>query len=86
MKNIRHDENHDGQDESWLDLLDIGLDSDDAGAGLIILMMVLVVIMIIIAVMMGLGVIIGGFYAIRNYILAFRHNVHIKDDSVPFAA
>ncbi|HCE74286.1 MAG TPA: hypothetical protein DEP67_07595 [Lachnospiraceae bacterium] len=66
-----------------LELMDIGLDSDDSGMGLIIiLVIILVIIAMIIAVMLGVGAIIGGFYSIRNYILAFRNNVHIKEDYV----
>ena len=67
-----------------LEMMDIGIDNDDSGMGLImILVIIFCIISMIIAVMLGVGAIIGGFYSIRNYVLAFRNNVHIKEDYAP---
>lgn len=54
----------------------IGQDSDDAATWLIVaLVIVLMVIITIVMIIFGLGAIIGGFYSIKNYIVAFKHNV-----------
>lgn len=51
----------------------VGHDSDDDGLGAIIVIIgVVIVILCIIAFGGGL---VGGFYSIKNYILAFKHNV-----------
>lgn len=66
-----------------LEMMDIGLDNDDSGMGLIMILVIIAFVAMIITVMLGVGVIIGGFYSIRNYVLAFWNNVNIKEDYAP---
>lgn len=64
----------------------IGKDSDDAAAGLIIaLVVILMIIATIVMIIFGLGAIIGGFYSIKNYIVAFKHNVYDSNQVVASA-
>lgn len=61
----------------------IGKDSDDAATGLIIaLVVILMIIATIVMIIFGLGAIIGGFYSIKNYIVAFKHNVIDSNQAV----
>ena len=59
------------------------MDNDDSGMGLIMILVIIAFVAMIITVMLGVGVIIGGFYSIRNYVLAFWNNVNIKEDYAP---
>lgn len=64
----------------------IGRDSDDAATGLIIaLVVILMIIVTIVMIIFGLGAIIGGFYSIKNYIVAFKHNVIDSNQAVSAA-
>lgn len=64
----------------------IGRDSDDAATGLIIaLVVILMIIATIVMIIFGLGAIIGGFYSIKNYIVAFKHNVIDSNQAVSAA-
>jgi len=55
----------------------VGHDDDHSGCFgcLLTVLIAIIVIMIICLVVVFGGVFIGGFHSIKNYILAFKHNV-----------
>ncbi len=48
---------------------------DDDGGWIIGLIIAIIVVMVICAIIFYGGAIIGGYHSIKNYILAFKHNV-----------
>lgn len=61
----------------------VGYDSDSDGGGCLggfiavigAILIVIAVILTIIVTMVFLGAFIGGFHAIKNYVIAFKHNI-----------
>lgn len=50
-------------------------DRDNGTGAIIILVLVIVLISTILSIILYVGAFIGGFHSIRNYYLAFKHNV-----------
>ena len=51
----------------------VGHDSD---GWIITVILAIVIVMIVVAIIVYGGAFIGGFHSIKNYILAFKHNVY----------
>lgn len=52
----------------------VGYDDDDSG-WIFAIVIAIMVVMIVCAIIVYGGAFIGGFHSIKNYILAFKHNV-----------
>lgn len=66
------------KDKKRLPICLAGNDSDDDFAIVIAIM----VVVMILSIMLYAGAFIGGFHSLRNYIIAFKHNV-IDSNAVP---
>ncbi len=53
----------------------VGHDSDDGGGWIAALIIGLIIVMCIVAIVVYGGAFIGGWHSLKNYVLAFKHNV-----------